>query len=461
MKLFRALCAMAALAFTVAPASAYQDSLGANVPPTVPIDNGTGTPMGTSANPMHTTAVIGGFQPTPGYATLSVGLTSSRVVLPTGTSIVVYNTGTNAAFVQLGNSSVTATASNDVITPGCWMAFTVGSAVDLAAIETAGATSLIISGGSGLPTGACAAGSGGGGGSNASVGSNGSTGPSSSTLAGSLDGSGNLQPASAANPIPVTSASDQTLTATGTISAADTAATATSWTNNQTILTWSGTPTTGSNEEFPGFTGAQTGVLICYGSFSGTFEFDTEMDNASPAHYVKQTITSLTGGASPDKTGSFPGPIMGKVNLAGAIGGRIRATASPTGSPTCTLRVTGNLSDVHVSNLLPPGQDARINLSTSTTGTAVVVGVAGQSIRVSMYEFIAGGTTNFSFGSSTSSSCTSITILAGPWPLNAQAGEAPGSGVASILTVPAGDTLCEVSTGGSVAVGGHVHYTQY
>ena len=64
------------------------------------------------------------------------------------------------------------------------MAFTVGTATYLAGIETAGATTLNLSGGSGLPTGAGGGGGSGGGGSNASVGATGSAVPGSATLGG-------------------------------------------------------------------------------------------------------------------------------------------------------------------------------------------------------------------------------------------------------------------------------------
>ncbi len=100
------------------------------------------------------------FAPGSSYAQLAVGATSARVALPTGAEVAVYNTGSYAAFVALGSSSVTATASGDQIAPGGFLCLAPGSATYLAAIETAGATSLNLSGGSG----ACA-GSGGGGGS--------------------------------------------------------------------------------------------------------------------------------------------------------------------------------------------------------------------------------------------------------------------------------------------------------
>ena len=106
------------------------------------------------------TATFSQFAPNGNYSTpLNVTGTSSRAALPTGTTVAVYNTGSNAAFVQFGSSSVVATASDDQIAPGGFNCFAVGANVDIAAIETAGTTTLNVSGG----TGGCA-GSGGGGG---------------------------------------------------------------------------------------------------------------------------------------------------------------------------------------------------------------------------------------------------------------------------------------------------------
>jgi hypothetical protein len=184
-----------------APAGAqtYQDSGGTYVRGVVPITPGVG-PLITNTNPGHIagtfSSTVGGFQPTPAYAQLSVGLTSSRVPLPSGQVVIIYNTGANPAYVTIGNSSVTATVGNDVIPAGGWMAFTVNPNSFLAAIETAGTTSLNISGGAGLPTGASGGGGGGGGGSNASVGSTGSPAPGSATYNGMLIGGGNMVGAS-------------------------------------------------------------------------------------------------------------------------------------------------------------------------------------------------------------------------------------------------------------------------
>ena len=93
------------------------------------------------------------FQPTPSYSQLAVGASSARVALPTGPVIAIYNTGASAAFVALGSASVTATTSGDQVAPGGFLCLAVGSATYLAAIETGGATSLNISGGSGACSG--------------------------------------------------------------------------------------------------------------------------------------------------------------------------------------------------------------------------------------------------------------------------------------------------------------------
>jgi hypothetical protein len=103
-----------------AGAQTYQDSGGTYVPGVVPILPGVG-PLFTNTNPGKISgsfsATLTGFQPTPAYSQLSVGATSSRVALPSGLVVIVYNTGANAAFVTLGNSTATASTANAVV-PG-------------------------------------------------------------------------------------------------------------------------------------------------------------------------------------------------------------------------------------------------------------------------------------------------------------------------------------------------------
>src|SRR6185437_15946505 len=130
------------------------------------------------------TASFSQFAPNGNYSTpLTVGATSTRTTVPSGggSTVAVYNAGSNAAFVQLGNSSVVATAASDQVAPGGFLCFAVGANTNIAAIETAGATTINVSGGSG---GCAGSGGGGGSGSNASVGTNGATIPGSSTQIG-------------------------------------------------------------------------------------------------------------------------------------------------------------------------------------------------------------------------------------------------------------------------------------
>lgn len=113
-------------------------------------------------------ASIQPFQAGEVWATLTPGASSTRAALPTGTTIVVYNTGANAVSVALGASSVVATTTEDTIQPNSWMSFYPNGATYLAAISANGtanaANSLIVSGGSGIPTGAGGGGGGTGGG---------------------------------------------------------------------------------------------------------------------------------------------------------------------------------------------------------------------------------------------------------------------------------------------------------
>ena len=100
-------------------------------------------------------ATIGGFTPTPAYSVKTATTTSTAYPLPTGTVAIFYNTGSNAITVKLGSSSVSVTCDQaDVIQPNSWMAFTVGTATYYAAIVSGGTSTIVVSGGAGMPTGA-------------------------------------------------------------------------------------------------------------------------------------------------------------------------------------------------------------------------------------------------------------------------------------------------------------------
>ena len=122
-----------------AGAQTYQDSGGTYVRGVVPIQPGVG-PLFTNSNPGkisgNFTANLTGFQPTPAYSQLSVGPTSSRVALPSGLVVIVYNTGANAAFVTLGNSTVTRSGQHADCNP-CATEWSDGSVVNLGALPDA------------------------------------------------------------------------------------------------------------------------------------------------------------------------------------------------------------------------------------------------------------------------------------------------------------------------------------
>jgi hypothetical protein len=168
MKQILAAAAMA-LVVCAAQAQTYHDSGGTIVPGVVPIQPGVG-PLFTPSNPGNVagtfSASLGGFMPTPSYQSLSASdVLSHRVPVPTGTVDVVYNTSSSIAYCTFGNSSVAATASNDVIQANSWVAFTVptvSGGAYIACISPSGNLAINVSGGAGLPTGS---GGGGGGGS--------------------------------------------------------------------------------------------------------------------------------------------------------------------------------------------------------------------------------------------------------------------------------------------------------
>ena len=147
------------------------------------------------------TVLISGFAPNGNTLSSPATITSSpsaAAVLPTGTTDLFANTGSNLLYVRVGNGSVSGTVNDIPIQPGSACALVVGANTDFSAISPLGST-LSVVGGSGLGT--CPSGGGGGSGSDPSVGANGATGPTSSTQIGSLDASGFLQPNSATDPL--------------------------------------------------------------------------------------------------------------------------------------------------------------------------------------------------------------------------------------------------------------------
>ena len=237
-------------AISLASAQTYMDSKGTVVPGVAPLvgcsagGNCAGPVSATNPLPVSgsLSATLNGFQPGSAYATpLAASTTSSRVALPAGAVVVVYNTGASAAYVQLGGSSVAATNANDVVPAGGWMAFTVGANTYLAAITSSGTTSLNISGGSGLPTGV-------GGGSSGSIPTGSAGSPNASVVSVQGVGGGSAVPVSGTfwqTTQPVSLASIPALTAGANTIGAVTQASG-PWSVNHTQLNGAalGSPTT-------------------------------------------------------------------------------------------------------------------------------------------------------------------------------------------------------------------------
>lgn len=127
------------------------------------------TPLGSSSHPINVTgsfsSSVSGFAPGGSYVSQAVTGTSANAALPTGTVAVFYNTGANSVAVALSTSAISTVTmtTGDIIQPNSWMAFTVGSNTRFAVISGS-TSSVIVSGGAGLPTGSGGGSAGGGGG---------------------------------------------------------------------------------------------------------------------------------------------------------------------------------------------------------------------------------------------------------------------------------------------------------
>ena len=118
---------------------------------------------------VNATAQFTGFTPTPSYTTLTAtGSSSTSTALPTGPTVIFYNTGTVAVSCSIANSA-TATTNQDIIEPGGALVYTPAGITHGACIDQTGTTSnvVVLSGGAGTPT--IASGQSGGGGISSTV----------------------------------------------------------------------------------------------------------------------------------------------------------------------------------------------------------------------------------------------------------------------------------------------------
>lgn len=98
-----------------------------------------------------------------------------------------------------------------------------------------------------------------------------------------------------------------------------------------------------------------------------------------------------------------------------------------------------------------------INISTATT-TRLVTGITGKSIYVTQWNAIAGGTGNITLEYGTGTTCgTGTTTLTGAYPLIANVGLVVGIGNGAVLVLPAGTSLCAL-TSAAVQISGSLAY---
>jgi hypothetical protein len=253
-----------------------------------------------------------------------------------------------------------------------------------------------------------------------------------------------------ANPLPTTSgAADTNLTPTGTMSAANNFSTGLQVQNFQNgRITLAGTATSGSILSFTGLAGWNSGIIECTrGGTQGTNQFEVD-------------VSGPTGGTLVRRVSTFTGPAASiPINLAGQVFTNI-VQDQGTAALTCQMRVSVNQSvpdDYAVAT--QADLSAPINFSTAAT-IQVIAAIPGQSLYLTSWDAIAGGTTNLTWEFGTGSNCaTGTTVLTGAYPLTAQQGLAKGGGVGAVFVVPPGNALCAVNSA-AVQVSGSISYAQ-
>ena len=348
------------------------------------------------------------FAPNGNYAQLSVGASSTRVALPTGVTVAVYNTGTFPAFVQLGSGSVVATTSNDVVPPGGGICLGVGSNTNIAGIETAGTTSLNISGGSG----GCA---GFGGGSAASSGG----------------------------------AADANLVFSGTISTANIFGTGMSVVNYMSSggligyvdggAELTGTCTTNSCMSTSGFAGWNSVYLECSASDTTVYDNWFEVD-----------VSGGTGGTIQKRQATFTGgTFSGIINVAGATFLNVMADKYTSGTITCTARATQNFGVANKGNGPVAGNFTTLFTANSSATARIITGVPGLSIMPTAVQAWTDGSSSAAQSAQivagTGSNCgTNQVILSEPMNFPAGSGVVTAT-TSQLVTAPPGDDICLTS----------------
>jgi hypothetical protein len=110
----------------------------------------------------------------------------------------------------------------------------------------------------------------------------------------------------------------------------------------------------------------------------------------------------------------------------------------------------------------PSGTSVAINIT--TTPTQLVSPSGSTQIYVTAWDVLANTGGNFSlvYGTTVRTPCDTGTVaLTGTYNLMAQGGLSRDGGIQPLYVIPAGNTLCAVTSGGSVSFAGSLSYTQY
>lgn len=509
----------------IAPAvgqTSYPDPSGNQIPAGVVSTlnvSGKAVPA-SSTNPLPVSgsfsATLAGFAPGGSFASLNVlNASSARVALPTGATVVVYNTGSNIASVNLGNTSVTATALNDQIWPQCWMAFSVGSNVDLAAFGIGGTTTLVISGGTGLPTGGCASS---GGAANASVGATGSAVPGSATYGG-MNVAGNLTGMTGTSHGLSVDASGATIAAQGTGTAGTPAgnlltvqgvtgmtpvATNTSQINGTTGLAGAGATGAGSQRvtaaqdtttiagSAPGTAGTPSAnVVTVQGAASMTpLATNQTQVNGATLSATNPLLMQPTDGTAVNSAthplfntakvwdGTNTATVKAASTAAGAGDTSVVVALSPNttlpgfaANPTMKIDQTTPASTNAVAQMVNVG-NAQVQQHvcgsfksvhiTSATDTQILAANGSNNIYICDFEFSNGAAAeNFFFEKSSTGTCgATLTQIGTLWTLIANQAKAASNAFYRGFSTGASQQLCvNTSTAGPIDIG--VYYDQY
>jgi hypothetical protein len=135
-------------------------------------------------------------------------------------------------------------------------------------------------------------------------------------------------------------------------------------------------------------------------------------------------------------------------------------TQAPGSAAPSRALAMGARSGANLVAMTQASASVPIGISTATT-TQLVALASGQVIHVTSWDVVAGGTGTFRLVYGTGTNCgTGTTNLTGAYPFIANAGIAKGTGLGPVLTVPAGNALCAVTTA-AVTMDGSLSYTQF